>query len=50
MNNIQKGIKAVRENKLEDMREAFRAELTKKAAQKLEEKKEAIAKSYFGQK
>jgi hypothetical protein len=46
--SIKEGIKAASQGKLDDMREAFKAELDKKAAQKIEEKKVELAKNYFG--
>lgn len=46
--SIKTAIKAATEGRLEDMREAFKAELDKKAAQKLEEKKVEIAKNFIG--
>lgn len=47
---IQEGLKNIIEGKLENMRENFNAALTEKAVSKLDEKKQEIAKSYFGQK
>lgn len=47
---IKEAIKNIREKKLEQMKENFNAALTTKAVEKLEEKKQTIAKTYFGQK
>ncbi len=48
--HIQEGLKNIIEGKLDVMRENFVAALTEKAVEKLDEKKQEIAKSYFGQK
>jgi hypothetical protein len=48
--SINEAIKNIQEKKLEQMKENFNAALTTKAVGKLEEKKQEIAKSYFGKK
>jgi hypothetical protein len=49
-NKIYQGITDVLEKNLEQMKENFSAALAQKAAEALEEKKVAIASSYFGTK
>lgn len=48
--HIQEALKSIVEGKLDNMRESFNSALTEKAVLKLDEKKQDIAKSYFGQK
>lgn len=47
---VKKAFKNIMENNLDKMRENFNSALNSKAVQKLEEKKQSIAKSYFGKK
>lgn len=48
--SVKTAFKHIMENNLDKMRESFHSALTSKAVQKLEEKKQTIAKSYFGKK
>jgi len=50
MNPIQAGIKDIQEGNLEQMRAKFNDELSRKAAEALQEKKLEVASNYFGQK
>lgn len=47
---VKKAIEDILENNLESMRQNLSAAITTKAVDKLEERKQEIAKSYFGQK
>jgi hypothetical protein len=49
MNPIQAGIKNIQEGNLEQMRAKFNDELSRKAAESLQEKKLEVASNYFGQ-
>lgn len=46
--NIENAIINIMENNLDDMRANFSAALSEKAVQKLDERKQEMAKSYFG--
>ena len=46
--SIRQALINLSENKLEEMNKNLRAALTKKAAEKLEEKKVEMARKYFG--
>lgn len=48
--SIQEGINNILENKLEEMRQNFVTSLQEKVVTKLDERKQEIAKNYFGQK
>jgi hypothetical protein len=46
--SIRQALISLSENKLEEMNKNLREALTKKAAEKLEEKKVEMARKYFG--
>lgn len=48
--NVKNAISSIVDGKLDEMRKNLGSALTEKAVKKLEEKKVAIAKSYFGKK
>jgi len=48
--SVQKAIKSIISNNLDEMKTNFNASLTTKAVEKLEERKIVMAQQYFGQK
>lgn len=50
MSNVKQVVQNIMDKKLDLMKENINSVMTSKAAQKLEEKKIDIAKSYFGKK
>jgi len=47
--SVQKAIKSIISNNLDEMKTNFNASLTTKAVEKLEERKIVMAQQYFGQ-